>query len=69
LTLLVGRQEEHPTCKNRVTKGKTSLDLNEARDVLGFGMAAASAGPHHANSPHLAPDRQPITAPTPITQK
>jgi len=35
-------------------KGKTSLDLNEARDD----GEVASAGPY-ANNPHLAPDRQP----------
>jgi len=38
---------------SRYQKGKTSLDLNEAR---GFGMAVASAGPY-ANNLHLAPDR------------
>ena len=36
-------------------KGKTSLDLNEARDV-GFWDAVASVGPY-ANNLHLAPDR------------
>jgi len=40
----------------RYQKGKTSLDLNEARDDCGFGMAVASAGPY-ANNLHLAPDR------------
>ena len=34
-------------------KGKTSLNLYEARD---FGMAVASARPY-ANNLHLAPDR------------
>jgi len=34
-------------------KGKTNLDLNEARDD---GMAVASAGPY-ADHLHLAPDR------------
>jgi len=37
-------------------KGKTSLDLNEARDDVGFGTAVASAGPY-ANNLHLVPDR------------
>jgi len=37
-------------------KGKTSLDLNEARDDAVLGMAVASAGPY-ANSRHLTPDR------------
>ena len=46
-------------CPRRTTwvsqykKGKTSLDLNEARDAVD---AVASAEPH-ANSLHLAPDR------------
>jgi len=37
-------------------KCKTSLDLSEARDDGGFGMAVASAGPY-ANNLHLTPDR------------
>ena len=37
------------------TTGKTSLDVNEARDD-GVWDAVASAGPH-ANNLHLAPDR------------
>ena len=35
---------------------KASMDLNEARDGGGFGMAMASAG-SYANNLHLAPDR------------
>jgi len=35
---------------------KPVLDLNEARDYGGFGMAVASAGPY-ANNLHLTPDR------------
>jgi len=35
---------------------KTCLDLNEARDYGGFGMAVASAGPY-ANNLHLTADR------------
>jgi len=42
------------TWLSRYQKGKTSLDLNEARD--GAGMAVASAGPY-ANKLHLAADR------------
>jgi len=38
-----------------VQTGKTSLDLNDARDD-GFWDAVASAGPY-ANNLHLAPDR------------
>jgi len=45
-----------PTWVSRHQKGKTSLDLNEARDDGVFGMAVASAGPY-ANSLHLAADR------------
>jgi len=41
---------------SRYQKGKTSLDLNEARDNGGFGVTVASAGPY-ANDLHLAPDR------------
>jgi len=41
---------------SRYKKGKTRLDLNEARDDGVFGMAVASAGPY-TNNPHLAPDR------------
>jgi len=41
---------------SRYQKGKTSLDLSEARDDGGFGMAVASAGPY-ANNLYLAPDR------------
>ena len=37
-------------------KGKTSLDLNEARDDGVLGMAVASAGPY-ANNLHVARDR------------
>jgi len=37
-------------------KVKTSLDFNEARDDVGFGMAVVSTGPY-ANSPHFAADR------------
>ena len=37
-------------------KGKTSLDLNEARHDGVFGTAVASAGPY-ANNLHLATDR------------
>ena len=40
-------------------KGKTSLDLNEARDD-GTWDEVASAGPY-ANNLHFAPDRTPIT--------
>ena len=38
--------------------GKTSLDLNEARDdgVWGMTVTVASAGPY-ANNLHLTPDR------------
>jgi len=36
-------------------KGKSSLDLNQARDD-GFGDAMATAAPY-ANNLHLAPDR------------
>jgi len=45
------------TWVSRYQEGKTSLDLNEARDdgVLGCD-AVASAGPY-ANKLHLAPDR------------
>jgi len=42
------------TWVSRYQKGKTSLDLNEARDDRVFGMAVASAGPY-ANNLHLAP--------------
>jgi len=41
---------------SRYQKGKTSLDLNEARDDGVLWIAAASAGPY-ANNLHLAPDR------------
>jgi len=37
-------------------KGKTGLDLNEARDDGVLGWHVASAGPH-ANNLHLDPDR------------
>ena len=38
-------------------KGKINLDnLNEAREVMGFWDAVASAGPY-ANNLYLAPDR------------
>ena len=43
------------TWVSRCQKGKTSLDLNEARDDGVFCNAVASAGPY-ANSLHLAPD-------------
>jgi len=43
------------TWVSQYQKGRTSLDLNEARDV-GFWDAVASAGPY-ANNLHLAPDR------------
>jgi len=43
------------TCLSQYQKGKTSLDLNQARNG-GFWDAVASAGPH-ANNLHLAPDR------------
>jgi len=43
------------TWASRYQKSKTSLDLNEARE-MGFRDAVASAGPH-ANNLHLAPDR------------
>ena len=42
------------TWVSRYQKGKTSLDLNEARDDRVLGMAVASAGPY-ANNLHLAP--------------
>ena len=42
------------TCVSRYQKGKTSLDLNEARDD-GVWDAVASAG-LYANYLHLAPD-------------
>jgi len=41
--------------KGKNQSGKTSLDLNEARDY-GFWDAVASAGPY-ANDLHFAPDR------------
>ena len=44
------------TWVSRYWKGKTSLDLNEARDDGGFCMTVASAGPY-ANYLHLAVDR------------
>ena len=44
------------TWVSQYQKGKTSLDLNEARDDGVLWMAVASAGPY-ANSLHLAPDR------------
>jgi len=44
------------TCVSQYQKGKTSLDLNEAKDGAVFGMAVASAGPY-ANNLHLAADR------------
>jgi len=37
-------------------KGKTNLDLNEAKDNWVLGLAVASAGPY-ANNQHLAPER------------
>jgi len=45
------------TSVSRYQKGKTSLDINEARDdgVLGC-SGITSAGPY-ANNLHLAPDR------------
>jgi len=43
------------TCLSQYQKGKTSLDLNQARNG-GFWDAVASAGPH-ADNLHLAPDR------------
>jgi len=43
------------TWVNRYQKGKTSLDLDEAR-VDGVVVAVASAGPY-ANNQHLAPER------------
>jgi len=43
------------TWLSQYQKGKTSLDLNEARDDGLLGMEAASAGPY-ANSLHLVPD-------------
>jgi len=44
------------TWVSQYQKGKTSLDLNKARDDGSFVMAVASAGPY-ANNLHLAPDR------------
>jgi len=44
------------TLVSQYQKGKTSLNLNVARDVGGFGMAVASAGPY-ANNLCLAPER------------
>ena len=44
------------TWVSRYRKGKTSVDLNEARADGGFWDAVASAGPH-ANNLHLAGDR------------
>jgi len=40
------------TWLTRYQKGKTSLDLNEAKDDGSFGMELASAGPY-ANNLHL----------------
>ena len=45
-------------CVSRYQKGKTGVDLNEARDDgVSFRMAVASAG-LYANNLHLAPDRK-----------
>jgi len=44
------------TWVSRYQKGKTSLDLNEAIDNMGFLEAVASAGPY-VNNLHLATDR------------
>ena len=44
------------TWVSQYQKGKTTLDLNEARYDGVLGMAVASAGPY-ANNLHLAPER------------
>jgi len=44
------------TLESRYQKGKTSLDLNEAREITGFWDAMASGGPY-ANNLYLTPDR------------
>ena len=66
INLLITTTTLHPfnglftriTWISRYQKGKTSQDLNEARDdgVLGLWDAVASAG-KYANNLHLAPDR------------
>ena len=43
-------------CVSQCKRGKTGLDLNEARDDGGSGTAVASAGPY-ANNLHLGPYR------------
>jgi len=48
-------------------KGKTSLDLNEARDDRVWGMAVASAGPY-ANNLHLSRHITRLTALRLVTQ-
>jgi len=53
--LLLNGLFSRTTCVSQYRKGKTSLDLNEARADGVLGMAVASAGPY-ANSLHLAPD-------------
>ena len=40
-----------PAWVSRYQKGKTSLDLNDARDVMGFWEALASAGPCRHSAP------------------
>jgi len=44
------------TWVSQYEKGKTSLDLNEARDDGGFGMQWHQLD-HYANNLYLAPDR------------
>jgi len=48
------------TWVSRYQKGKTSRDLTEAREMVGFCHGVASAGPH-ANNMHLAPHQHLIT--------
>jgi len=53
--LITGMKHSRTTWVSQYQKGKTNLDLNEARDD-GVWDAVASAGPY-ANKLHLAPDR------------
>jgi len=50
------------TWVSQYQKGKTSLDLNDARAGGVLEMAVASAGPY-ANNLHLAPDRSSASTP------
>jgi len=57
LTLLVGRQEEHPACKHRVMRCWCGYLSGARCRLFTYGPADATAIPkHHRLLPRLSPD-------------